>query len=81
MEQNPHDANIIFFDPDSQAAQDSLRTALKRVGEVPLLGLVLKVEVDPNGERQVVNWMFASTNFIKSLALVLPGEKNRKTQE
>lgn len=81
MEQNPQDANIIFFDPDSRSAQESLRTVLERVGEVPLLGLVLKVEVDPNGQHQVVNWMFANTNFIKSLALVLPVEKNNKTQE
>ena len=45
--------------------------------DAPILGLVLKVEVDPEGEDRVVNWMFAETSFIKSLALILPGKKKK----
>ena len=59
-------------------AAESLKNALANTGDIPLLGLVLKVEVDPEGGDRVVNWMFAETSFIKSLALILPGKKNKK---
>ena len=78
MTQAAKNGNIVFFEKDSPQAFESLKNALANAGDVPLLGLVLKVEVDPNGEDHVVNWMFAETSFIKSLALILPGKKKSK---
>ena len=78
MTQATQNGNIVFFEEDSPQAMESLKNALAKAGDVPLLGLVLKVEVDPKGEDHVVNWMFADTSFIKALALVLPGKKKSK---
>ena len=78
MTQAAKNGNIVFFENDSPQAVESLKNALARTGDVPILGLVLKVEANPKGEDQVVNWMFADTSFIKSLALVLPGKKKSK---
>ena len=78
MTQAAKNGNIVFFENDSPQAVESLKNALANTGDVPLLGLVLKVEVDPEGGDRVVNWMFAETSFIKSLALILPGKKNKK---
>ena len=78
MTQAAKNSNIVFFENDSPQAVESLKKALANTGDAPLLGLVLKVEVNPKGEDQVVNWMFADTSFIKSLALVLPGKKKSK---
>ena len=77
MSQAIKNGNIVFFENDSPQAVESLKTALAKTGDAPLLGLVLKVEADPKGEDRVVNWMFADTSFIKSLALVLPGRKKK----
>lgn len=77
MTQTIKDGNIVFFEEDSPQAVESLKDALAKTGDVPLLGLVLKVETDTKGEERVVNWMFADTRFIKSLALVLPGKKKK----
>ena len=76
MTQAGKDGNIVFFENDDPQAGESLRRALAQTGEAPLLGLVLKVE-----EERVVNWMFADTSLIKSLALILPGGKKRKTRK
>ena len=76
MTQAGKDGNIVFFENDDPQAGESLRNALAKTGEAPLLGLVLKVE-----EERVVNWMFADTSLIKSLALILPGGKKRKTRK
>ena len=78
MTQAAKNGNIVFFEKDSPQAFESLKNALANAGDVPLLGLVLKVEVDPNGEDHVVNWMFAETSFIKSLALIQPGKNKKK---
>ena len=78
MTQAAKNGNIVFVEKDSPQAVESLKNALANTGDVPLLGLVLKVEVDPEGGDRVVNWMFAETSFIKSLALILPGKKNKK---
>jgi len=75
------DSNIVFSENDDPQAGESLRRALAQTGEAPLLGLVLKVEADSQGEERVVNWMFADTSLIKSLALILPGGKKRKTRK
>ena len=77
MSQAAKNGNVVFFENDSPQAVESLKNALANSGDAPLLGLVLKVETDPKGEDQVVNWMFADTSFIKSLALVLPGKKKK----
>ena len=76
MTQAGKDGNIVFSENDDPQAGESLRRALAQTGEAPLLGLVLKVE-----EERVVNWMFADTSLIKSLALILPGGKKRKTRK
>ena len=73
MTQAGKDGNIVFFENDNPQAGESLRNALAKTGEAPLLGLVLKVE-----EERVVNWMFADTSLVKSLALVLPKGKRKK---
>ena len=65
MTQAGKDGNIVFSENDDPQAGESLRRALAQTGEAPLLGLVLKVE-----EERVVNWMFADTSLIKSLALI-----------
>jgi hypothetical protein len=80
MTQATKNGNIVFFENDSPQAVESLKNALAKTGDVPLLGLVLKVEVDSKGEDRVVNWMFAETSFIKSLALILPGKKKSKKE-
>jgi len=77
MTQAAQNGNVVFFEKDSSKAVESLKNALAKTGDAPILGLVLKVEAGPKGEDQVVNWMFADTNFIKSLALVLPGNKKK----
>ncbi len=77
MTQATQNSNIVFFESDSPQALESLKSALAKTGDAPILGLVLKVEADPKGEERVVNWMFADTSFIKSLALVLPGKKKK----
>jgi len=71
------DSNIVFSENDDPRAAESLRRVLAQTGEAPLLGLILKVEADGKGER-VVNWMFADTSLVKSLALVLPKGKRKK---
>jgi len=77
MTQAAKNGNVVFFENDSPQAVESLKNALAKAGDAPLLGLVLKVEADPKGGERVVNWMFADTSFIKSLALVLPGKKKK----
>ena len=78
MTQAIENGNIVFFENDSPQAVESLKNALAKTGDAPLLGLVLKVEADPKGKERVVNWMFADTSFIKSLALILPGKNKKK---
>ena len=78
MTQATQNGNIVFFENDRPEAVESLKNALAKTEDIPLLGLVLKVEAGPKGEERVVNWMFADTSFIKALALVLPGKKKSK---
>lgn len=77
MTQLIKNGNIVFFENDSPQAVESLKNTLAKTGDIPILGLVLKVEADSKGEDRVVNWMFADTSFIKSLALILPGKKKK----
>jgi len=73
----PKNGNIVFFEDDSPQAAENLKNALAQTGDAPLLGLVLKIEADSKGQDRVVNWMFAETSFIKSLALILPEDKKK----
>ncbi len=77
MAQAPKNSNIVFFENDSPQAVESLKNALAQTGDAPLLGLVLKIEADSKGQDRVVNWMFADTSFIKSLALILPEDMKK----
>ena len=49
MTQAAKNGNIVFFEKDSPQAVESLKNALANTGDIPLLGLVLKVEADPEG--------------------------------
>ena len=72
---------IVFFDPDSQAAAETLAQALQMLPQgVLVLGLILKVEKQADQEK-IVNWEFAAPETLKSLALVLPGETSQPCKE
>ena len=72
---------IVFFDPDSQTAAETLAQALQMLPQgVLVLGLILKVERQADQEK-IVNWEFAAPETLKSLALVLPGETSKSTKE
>lgn len=70
---------IIFDHPDDSAnAANTLSQALESLGNLPILGLLIKTVPDGEDER-ITNWRFADTTTVKSLALVLP--KNDITDE
>jgi len=70
-------SNIVFFKDDDPLAGASLASALER-SDQPILGLILKVKQQQNGEEQIVNWSFADTGLIKSLAaLCLPDSQQK----
>ena len=72
---------IVFFDPDSQAAAQTLAQALQILPQGVLVhGLILKVEKQADQEK-IVNWEFAAPEILKSLALVLPGETSQPCKE
>ena len=72
---------IVFFDPDSQTAAETLAQALQMLPQgVLVLGLILKVERQADQEK-IVNWEFAAPETLKSLALVLPGETSQHSKE
>ena len=77
MTQKQRNSNVVFFEEDNPRAVESLRSALVKAGDLPLLGLVLKIERDPKGIERIVNWMFADASFVKSLALILPEQKDK----
>jgi hypothetical protein len=62
--------NIVFFEKDDPRAAQALREVIARTN-LPVLGLVLKVREGTNGD-EIVNWMYADDDYIKSLALILP---------
>lgn len=67
---------ITFFKPDDSLAGESLARALYGTDQ-PILGLIVKIKEQENGDEQIVNWSFADTTLIKSLAaLCLPGDTN-----
>jgi len=65
--------NIVFFEKDDPRAVEALRNVITHTN-VPVVGLVLKVKEGDQGEDEIVNWMYADEEFIKSLALILPGK-------
>ena len=65
--------NIIFFEQDDPRSVEALRGAIEPV-TIPIMGLILKVKESEHGE-EIVNWMFADADFIKSLVLTLPDNK------
>lgn len=65
--------NIIFFDKDDPRAAQALRSVISR-STIPVFGLILKVKEGEQGEEQIVNWMYADEDYIKSLALILPNK-------
>ena len=58
---------ITFFSPDDPLASESLTRSMQE-GDQPLLGLIIKVKQAENGDEQIVNWSFADSILIKSLA-------------
>ncbi len=70
--QSSKNGNIIFFEQDDPRSKEALRGAIEPV-TIPIMGLILKVKEGEHGE-EIVNWMFADANFIKSLALTLLGD-------
>jgi len=64
--------NIVFFDQDDPRAAEALRAVLSH-SNMPVVGLILKVKESDKGD-EIVNWMYADEDFIKSLALILPGK-------
>lgn len=74
---------ITFFSPDDPFAGESLTRSMPE-SDQPLLGLIIKVKQEENGDEQIVNWSFADSTLIKSLAALctltsvfdLPGEKH-----
>jgi hypothetical protein len=67
---------ITFFNPDDPLAGESLARSLYD-SDQPILGLIVKVKQQENGDEQIVNWSFADITLIKSLAaLCLPGDTN-----
>ena len=65
--------NIIFFEKDDPRAAQALRSVISH-STIPVVGLILKVKEGEQGEEEIVNWMYADENYIKSLALILPNK-------
>jgi hypothetical protein len=64
---------ITFLNSDSDIIREALARSLQTIPEgIPILGLVLKVAQTPEGEEKLVNYEFADSDLIRSLALVLP---------
>ena len=73
--------NIVFTEQDDPLHKDVLRSALDNQN-APVLGLVLKVKENADGEEELVNWTFADTSVLKSLALtVLPQSKKTRSNK
>ena len=67
-------SNIVFQQPDDPNAANALQRALASLGELPILGLLIKTD----SQERITNWRFADAEDVKSLALGLPGKKNNK---
>jgi hypothetical protein len=70
----------INFDAKDQPdlAIQTLRQTLLGIGDTPIIGLLVKVEENPEtGQDQIVNWRMADAQMVKLLALTMPFEKNQ----
>lgn len=57
-------------------AVQTLRQALLGIGETPIIGLLVKVEKDPQtGRDLIVNWRMADAQVVKLMALTMPFDK------
>lgn len=65
---------VLFENPDDPQAGRSLKQALHSLGNLPVVGVLIKTEQDPGGQERVINWRFSDAQTAKSLALVLPGD-------
>ncbi|MBI1793384.1 MAG: hypothetical protein HYR70_04245 [Chloroflexi bacterium] len=72
MDNNKTYNSIVFIDQDNPMSAARLQAALSDAGDIPVIGIVVKIEKEQDGRERIVNWMFADANFVKSLALVLP---------
>jgi hypothetical protein len=62
---------ITFFSPDDSLAGESLTRSMSE-SDQQVLGLIIKVKQQENGDEQIVNWSFADSTLIKSLAALCP---------
>ncbi len=58
---------ITFFSPDDSLAGESLTRSIQE-SDQHLMGLIIKIKQQENGDEQIVNWSFADSTLIKSLA-------------
>jgi hypothetical protein len=63
---------VLFEKPDDPQAGRSLKQALHSLGNLPIVGVLIKTQQDPDGQERVINWRFSDAQTAKSLALVLP---------
>lgn len=66
--------NIVFQQPDDPNAANALQQALASLGNLPILGLLIKTD----SQEHITNWRFADAEDVKSLALALPGKEKHK---
>ena len=71
-QQSGESAHIVFFEKDDPGALEALRAAIERLN-IPIVGLVVKVKEGKDG-AEIVNWMFADADFIKSLVFSRPNK-------
>jgi len=71
---------ISFFKPDDPLAGESLARSLEGT-EQPILGLIVKVKKEENGDEQIVNWSFADPTLVKSLAALCLPDPNASNGE
>ena len=69
---------VLFENPNDPQAANSLKQALHSLGNLPVVGVLIKTEQDPSGQEHVINWRFSDAQTAKSLALVLPGDDTTK---
>ncbi len=66
---------INFLKPDNETTPDTLAQASQTIPEgVPVIGLILKILITPEGEEKLVNYEFADPDYVRGLALALNTE-------
>ena len=72
MSSKPFTSPVTFLSPDSPEAARTLAEALQSLPGVPILGFLVKIVPAEDGREMCVNWQFADSAYLKSLALVMP---------